>query len=129
MEADNPALPDVDIGTSSDAVYTATRFQPIDCEVGETTIRDNGDPWCVGGIDTDIGGYTFGDFGLVNGAPEVHSDGEIWMETLWDLRRALIAGERRARRLEHSGGDRHRGDAPVAPGALVPRHAQRDPGG
>jgi extracellular elastinolytic metalloproteinase len=91
LEADDPALPDVDIGTSSDAVYTATRFQPIDCRVGENTIRTNGNPWCVGGIDTPFGGYTFGDFGHVAGAPEVHSDGEIWMETLWDLRRALIA--------------------------------------
>jgi hypothetical protein len=92
LEADDPDLPDVDIGTSSDAVYTATRYEPIDCRVGETAIRGNGDPWCVGGIDTDTGGYTFGDFGRVNGAPEVHSDGEIWMQTLWDLRRQLIAG-------------------------------------
>ena len=30
-------------------------------------------------------------FGHVAGAPEVHSDGEIWMQTLWDLRTALVA--------------------------------------
>ena len=32
--------------------------------------------------------YTYGDFGLVGGGPEVHADGEIWAQTLWDLREA-----------------------------------------
>ena len=32
------------------------------------------------------GGYTYGDFGKIAGGPEVHADGEIWLETLWDLR-------------------------------------------
>ena len=35
------------------------------------------------------GGYTYGDFGQISGGPEVHADGEIWGETLWDLRKAL----------------------------------------
>ena len=43
------------------------------------------------------GGFTYGDFGKVNGAPEVHGDGEIWAETLWDLRAAV--GSTNARRL------------------------------
>ena len=42
------------------------------------------------------GGFTYGDYGKVNGAPEVHGDGEIWAQTLWDLRRA-IGSTRRAR--------------------------------
>ena len=35
------------------------------------------------------GGYTYGDFGKVIGFPEVHADGEIWLETLWQIRQAL----------------------------------------
>jgi extracellular elastinolytic metalloproteinase len=33
----------------------------------------------------------FGDIGYDLGGPEVHSDGEIWTATLWDLRQALVA--------------------------------------
>ena len=65
------------------------RTQPVDCPVGTV------DPACPGGFETGPGGYTYGDFGHirtfddVNGSPEVHSDGEIWLETLWDIRQAL----------------------------------------
>ena len=34
---------------------------------------------------------TFGDIGYDVTGPEVHSDGEIWTATLWDLRKALVA--------------------------------------
>ncbi|HYG73165.1 MAG TPA: M36 family metallopeptidase [Actinomycetota bacterium] len=59
------------------------RTEPIDCTVGST------DPTCPGGARTGRGGYTYGDFGSVYGVPEVHGDGEIWAQTLWDLRRQL----------------------------------------
>ena len=75
---------------------------------------------------TGTGGYTLGDFGNVFVAgPEVHADGEIWAETLWDLRQAL--GRHRRGRLRHRGDARHRRDAPVAARAVDARHAQRDP--
>ena len=35
------------------------------------------------------GGLTYADFGHVATRPEVHSDGEIWLQTLWQLRREL----------------------------------------
>ncbi len=40
----------------------------------------------------------FGDMGYDLGGPEVHSDGEIWTATLWDMRRALVKkyGEQKA---------------------------------
>jgi extracellular elastinolytic metalloproteinase len=31
-------------------------------------------------------GYTYGDFATLPGGPEVHASGEIWAQTLWDLR-------------------------------------------
>ncbi len=34
---------------------------------------------------------TFGDIGYDLAGPEVHSDGEIWTATLWQMRRALVA--------------------------------------
>ena len=71
-EPDGPEAGDVTIG------YLG-RSQGIDCAVGPAT------PGCPGG------GYTYGDMGRVTDMPESHADGEIWAETLWDLRRRLIA--------------------------------------
>ncbi|GAA1822845.1 coagulation factor 5/8 type-like protein [Planosporangium flavigriseum] len=41
--------------------------------------------------DYDANPTTFGDVGYDLGGAEVHSDGEIWTATLWDLRKALVA--------------------------------------
>jgi extracellular elastinolytic metalloproteinase len=35
------------------------------------------------------GGYVYGDFPNIIGIPEVHASGEIWSQTLWDLRAKL----------------------------------------
>ena len=67
------------------------RYQAIDCSVGASGNR------CPGAYATGPGGFTFGDYGRVYRGPEVHSDGEIWAQTLWDLRDAL--GVTDARRL------------------------------
>ena len=42
------------------------------------------------------GGYTYGDFGRDRGGAEVHADGEIWAQTLWDLRTAVGSAKARA---------------------------------
>jgi extracellular elastinolytic metalloproteinase len=60
------------------------RSQPTDCP---TTV---GAPTCPGDGLAGAGGYTYGDFGKIETGPEVHADGEIWGEALWDLRRGLI---------------------------------------
>ncbi len=44
---------------------------------------------CKGHARSGPGGFTYGDFGKIFGRPEVHSDGEIWLQTLWQLRDAL----------------------------------------
>jgi hypothetical protein len=78
-----------DTGPVGDVVMGAIAFdglirsQPIDCPVGASP------PVCPGGVQTGAGGYTYGDFGKVLGFPEVHADGEIWVETLWQLRQTL----------------------------------------
>jgi hypothetical protein len=62
------------------------RTEPIDCRVGQRTRR------CRGGETGHRGGYTYADYAQVVGGPEVHGDGEIWAQTLWDLRRRLGSG-------------------------------------
>lgn len=55
---------------SKDRTYT--RSQAIDCKIGKESRL------CPGG------GYTFGDIAGVLGT-EVHSAGEVWAQTLWDI--------------------------------------------
>jgi extracellular elastinolytic metalloproteinase len=59
------------------------RVQGMDCTVGAPSAA------CPAGARSGGGGFTYGDFGRVSQGPEVHSDGEIWGQTLWDLRRKL----------------------------------------
>jgi len=60
------------------------RTMAIDCPVGANT------PGCQSGaIDGVHGGYVYGDFPDIVGSPEVHGSGEIWGQTLWDLRNKL----------------------------------------
>jgi extracellular elastinolytic metalloproteinase len=59
------------------------RTQPLDCKVNSKA------PLCTGGTTGHSGGYTYADYGNIVGGPEVHGDGELWTETLWDLRDAL----------------------------------------
>ena len=40
---------------------------------------------------TTPGGYRYSDFGRIDNGPEPHADGEIWGQTLWSIRSALVA--------------------------------------
>ena len=82
FQTDTPAPGEI---RSSTYVNAPIRTQPFDCAVG------SGPPACPGSPGGGPGGYTYGDFGKIIGFPEVHADGEIWVEALWDLRQALIA--------------------------------------
>lgn len=66
--------------------FTIVRTQALDCAVGASKTLC---PAKQGGK-AGSGGYTFGDYGKVLGKPEFHADGEIWVQTLWDLRQAMI---------------------------------------
>ncbi|BFU43998.1 M36 family metallopeptidase [Krasilnikovia sp. MM14-A1004] len=60
------------------------RSEPMDCPVGSTSSA------CPGTPTAGPGGYTYGDYGKIySGGPDVHTDGEIWAQTLWDLRKAI----------------------------------------
>jgi extracellular elastinolytic metalloproteinase len=83
FQKDTKADGEVRIGNYVGAGQDLIRTQPLDCPVGSTSAR------CPGTPGAGPGGYTYGDFGKIIGQPEVHADGEIWGETLWDLRNAL----------------------------------------
>jgi Zn-dependent metalloprotease len=98
QQTDDPNVDgDVFLGLYTDGVQPEAnapgliRTEGLDCK------PDSDPDTCPGGVDADgddepdtgPGGYTYGDFGKVGGGPEVHSDGEIWAQTLWDLRDAL----------------------------------------
>jgi extracellular elastinolytic metalloproteinase len=91
FQSDTPDPGDVRIGNYVGAGADLIRTQPMDCPVGTTS------PKCPGTPGAGPGGYTYGDFGRIIGRPEVHADGEIWGETLWDLRTAI--GTRKAESL------------------------------
>ena len=65
---------------------TPVRTQAFDCPPGVAAAG------CPGTPGAGPGGYTYGDFAkILPGGAEVHADGEIWVETLWDLRSRLVA--------------------------------------
>jgi extracellular elastinolytic metalloproteinase len=93
---DTATVGDVDMGVYTDSTAHSIRTQGLDCPVTPVVAA------CSGTATAGTGGYTYGDFGrivTVDGVPvqEVHYDGEIWAETLWDLRTAV--GSAAARRL------------------------------
>ncbi|WP_426566319.1 M36 family metallopeptidase [Angustibacter sp. McL0619] len=81
---DTAADGDLRVGDYAGAGVDVVRTQPLDCPVGSES------PKCHGRPNAGQGGYTYGDFGKISSrGAEVHSDGEIWGETLWDVRSKL----------------------------------------
>lgn len=91
---------EIDLSPLTEHGLNLGRHQPIDCAVDATG------PSCPG-FDGVEGGFTYANFAQLKSPAraEVHADGEIFGETLWDLRRQLIAdhgatdGVARARKL------------------------------
>jgi hypothetical protein len=97
LEPDTPAPGEVKLSENLDAETDLIRFDAIDCPVAVVTSR------CAGTPTAGAGGFTFADLGRIYVEPQVHADGEIWAQTLWDLRAALVGahgadGITRARR-------------------------------
>lgn len=81
---DTPASGDAVVFRYSAGDDVVFRTSAVDCPVD--VVAEN----CpVEGIDTGPGGYTYADFGTIIGQPEVHADGEIWVQTLWEMREQL----------------------------------------
>ena len=109
LQGDEPGPGDVVMGAYVDGGSNLIRSEPVDCRPGDAAAV------CPGGPATGPGGYTYGDFGKVVGfgatltLPEVHADGEIWAQTLWQLRAELVArhglagGSRRAEQIVTGG--------------------------
>ncbi|MGH8834014.1 MAG: M36 family metallopeptidase [Actinomycetes bacterium] len=92
FERDTPAHGELIVGNYVEfGGQGLVRSEGLDCPVGSTA------PACPGTPLTGPGGYTYGDYGNVIGVPEVHADGEIWAQTLWDLR--VMVGARLAESL------------------------------
>jgi extracellular elastinolytic metalloproteinase len=81
---DTPANGDAIVFRYSAGDDLAFRTAAVDCPVGVAATN------CPGpGIGTGDGGYTYGDMGDIIGFPEVHADGEIWVQTLWQARSSI----------------------------------------
>ena len=61
----------------------------MDCAVQPQADDDARAPASPGGRRK--GGYRYSDFGRIDDGPEPHADGEIWGQTLWSIRSALVA--------------------------------------
>ncbi len=82
---DGPADGDVDIFQYTDGNAISFRIEAMDCPIHSQA------PNCAGTDGSGRGGFTYGDFGKILGSAEVHADGEIWAQTLWELRSQLGA--------------------------------------
>jgi hypothetical protein len=107
---DTAAVGDVDEGGYVDNGTNLIRSEPTDCPPGNPA-----GGVCPGEPAAGPGGYTYGDFGKILAlsnsisVPEVHADGEIWAQTLWQLRAELVKahglaeGSRRAEQIVTGG--------------------------
>lgn len=84
LQPDAAGTPDVRMGLYDGAGMDEVRYEAIDCPVGDSASEN-----CTGGETAHTGGFTYADYGQVYTGPEVHADGEIWVQTLWDLRSEL----------------------------------------
>jgi len=86
--ADTATPGEINVGVYVAGGPNRVRTEGLDCPVG------SGAPQCPGTGGAGAGGYTFGDLSkisTVGGVSDVHADGELWAQTLWDLRRRMIA--------------------------------------
>ena len=93
---DTPNPGELTVGSYLNGSAAGVRAKPIDCPVD-----DSGVPGCDGTRGAPVaGGFTYGDLAGTNNTTP-HNGGEIWSETLWDIREAL--GRQTALRLVTGG--------------------------
>ena len=82
---DTPADGDAVVFRYSSGDQLAFRTAAVDCPVGgpgSRTAQDRGPTRAMAATPTVTSARS-------SGVPEVHADGEIWVQTLWDLRSAI----------------------------------------
>lgn len=88
FEQDTDRPGEIKVGIFVDGGQNLVRTEPMDCRPGDSAEA------CPRrrGVTREGGGYTYQEFGrIVPGGPQVHADGEIWGQTLMDMRRLLVA--------------------------------------
>lgn len=83
---DTNAPGEIKVGIYVDGGQDLVRTEAIDCRPGDAADK------CPRkrGVTPEGGGYTYEEFGkIIPGGAEVHADGEIWAQTLMDMRRRL----------------------------------------
>ena len=83
LQQDRSGTVDVVLFQYDGAGVALDRTEPLDCGIHSASAL------CNGGATGHGGGYSYADYARVIGSPEVHADGEIWSQTLWDLRRRV----------------------------------------
>ena len=81
--------PGIDLRLGEYVTGTGIRNQPMDCN------PDSAAASCPANNASGTGGFTFGDLGTFS-ANGVHDNGEIWSQTLWDLREKVGSTNARA---------------------------------
>ncbi|MFM6849358.1 MAG: M36 family metallopeptidase, partial [Terrabacter sp.] len=81
--------PGIDLRLGEYVTGTGIRNQPMDCNPDSAAVS------CPANNASGTGGFTFGDLGKFS-ANGVHDNGEIWSQTLWDLREKVGATNARA---------------------------------
>jgi Fungalysin metallopeptidase (M36) len=94
LQTDTGTPGEIDMAVYVDAVPHVTRYEALDCPARADAGACPGSTALQGGGEAGSGGFTYGDYGRIfrDGATleeEPHADGEIWVQTLWDLRAAL----------------------------------------
>jgi extracellular elastinolytic metalloproteinase len=85
FQPDTATQGEVVLGAHVDNGNDLVRSEGLDCAVGASAAL------CPGTSTAGSGGYTLRDLGKVfPGGPEVHADGEIWAQTLWQLRQRIV---------------------------------------
>jgi extracellular elastinolytic metalloproteinase len=85
LDTDTSTTGDVFLGYYVSGGQHLIRSMSMDCPVGPPANSD-----CQSSFTSHQGGYTLSDYGQVSGnGPEVHADGEIWGQTLWQIRQAF----------------------------------------
>jgi hypothetical protein len=88
FETDSDAPGEIIVGGFTDNFNNSLRTEAIDCTIGAD---DTACPRVGADEVPQTGGYAYDAFGKIIGQPEPHADGEIWSQTLMEIRRALIA--------------------------------------